>query len=661
MTRREWQPQMMAVKSKTSALLTVQRTNSVTPQKYRPDIDGLRAIAVLAVVGYHAFPKQMPGGFIGVDIFFVISGFLISTIIFTHLADRTFSYADFYARRIRRIFPALLVVLIAAMAIGWFVLLATEYKQLAKHIVGGADFLSNFVLWTETGYFDIAAEKKPLLHLWSLGVEEQFYILWPLIIGFAYRRRVDFLYLTIGVAVLSFSLNILTIHQHPEAAFYSPLTRMWELMGGGILAYLTVHGRNFLVRAKNWQSAGGLLLIFACLAFLNKNHPFPGYWALLPVMGAMLIISAGSDAWPNRMWLSSRPFASIGLISYPLYLWHWPLLSFASISADGSLSTGIRLSLVALAGLLATATYVIIERPIRFSVQGRLATRALVALSMVVTAVGVLIYCQDGFGFRLINNNPTGFDFGIGAENDRVNQCFLAQTAGPPFPDSCAGPRVPTGRPIVLIWGDSHAQSFSLGFPAHSTTNFDIAQYTASGCPPLLDFTVANRKQCREINDFIATKVVEIRPKTVILSAFWSLYNGFEGWSLLNLSKLQKTVDFLHSNGINDIIVIGNFPIFFTDQPRIGVYKFVGGKIDRTYYNFDSAARTADESLRTFSTTNHLEFVSPLEIFCNDDGCLLSTSADRLTPVAWDYGHLTKAGADYLISKAIARHEMTLP
>ena len=201
---------------------------------YRPDIDGLRALAVLAVIGFHAFPELIPGGFIGVDVFFVISGFLISTILFENLAAQSFSFLDFYSRRIRRIFPALILVLVSCYLVGWFVLLPDEYSQLGKHMAGGAGFIQNWLLWGESGYFDNVAETKPLLHLWSLGIEEQFYIIWPILLWLAYRLRLNLLTLTILTGLISFALNIhgISVKQDLVATFYSPQTRFWELAIG---------------------------------------------------------------------------------------------------------------------------------------------------------------------------------------------------------------------------------------------------------------------------------------------------------------------------------------------------------------------------------------------------------------------------------------------
>lgn len=209
--------------------------------KYRPDIDGLRAVAVLAVVVFHVFPDWLEGGFIGVDVFFVISGFLISSIIFENLDKGTFSFSEFYARRIRRIFPALLVMLISSLIFGWFVLLPEELNQLGKHVAAGAGFVSNIVLWNEVEYFDSAADKKPLLHLWSLGIEEQFYIAWPLVVWLAWKKRLNILFLSMVAVLVSMVFNVNVVHQYPDAAFYCPLTRFWELLCGSVLAWCSLY------------------------------------------------------------------------------------------------------------------------------------------------------------------------------------------------------------------------------------------------------------------------------------------------------------------------------------------------------------------------------------------------------------------------------------
>jgi peptidoglycan/LPS O-acetylase OafA/YrhL len=317
--------------------------------KYRRDIDGLRAIAVLSVVGFHAFPRWIRSGFIGVDIFFVISGFLISTIIFSGVERGDFSFVEFYGRRIRRIFPALIAVLVAAFGFAWFFLFADEYKQLGKQMAGGAGFVANLMFLYENSYFDVNIMLKPLVHLWSLGIEEQYYILWPVLIWASSKSRFNLLTLTMTLAVVSFFLGVREVDHDAVAAFYAPQTRFWELLTGSALAYAALHGPRLRAAARlglgrypaveTWwdKTKPNPLLLRECMSILGfgilawailftDEHNFPGWAALPTVAGALLVIAAGGQAWINRVILSSTVMVWVGLISFPLYLWHWPLL-----------------------------------------------------------------------------------------------------------------------------------------------------------------------------------------------------------------------------------------------------------------------------------------------------------------------------------------------
>ncbi len=420
--------------------------------KYRPDIDGLRAIAVLSVVIFHAFPEMLGGGFIGVDIFFVISGFLISKIIFESLERGSFSFAEFYARRIKRIFPALFVVLVFSYILGWFSLFSDEYKQLGKHIAAGAGFSSNFILWDEVNYFDNAAETKPLLHLWSLGIEEQFYIAWPLLLWAGWKRNVNFLIIIVSLFCVSIYLNIKGVGTNLTATFYSPQTRIWELLSGSFLAYIDVYKvsikklsnlfRKISVNnqqtnlinhhVSSWRimfsfaetsfsptlhhkcrrifsqiftnnilSTFGLVLFFYGLYRIHKNINFPGVWAIIPVASAVLIIRAGKEAWINKKLLSNRIIVWFGLISFPLYLWHWSLLSFIRIFEGGTPSRIIRLMAVLVSIVLSWIVYRFIEQPIRFSgVNHKMKTIVLFISMVFIGCVGYITYYFDGYELR---------------------------------------------------------------------------------------------------------------------------------------------------------------------------------------------------------------------------------------------------------------------
>jgi len=395
-------------------------TSLLSHPKYRPDIDGLRAVAILSVVIFHAFPSLVKGGFIGVDIFFVISGFLISTIIFESQDGGTFSFYEFYTRRIVRIFPALTVVLFFCLLFSWFSLLPDELNQLGKHVIAGVGFVSNLVLWSESGYFDNSADTKPLRHLWSLGIEEQFYIIWPLIISFWYKRHFNLLYLIYFFLVVSFFLNIWLVYQDPVATFYSPITRFWELLCGALLAWYRRYKSEFfigtvislkaykiplrfeksdsddqLVLLNKLSFIGAALLIIG-FAVISKELNVPGYWAVLPVFGTVLIIAAGPNAWLNRKILSNKFLVWFGLISFPLYLWHWPILSFGRIVYFDNPPLKFRVFGVLTSILLAWFTMKFIESPLRFGGRNSLFKVGILSGVLICLGlVGIIIFSSN--------------------------------------------------------------------------------------------------------------------------------------------------------------------------------------------------------------------------------------------------------------------------
>jgi peptidoglycan/LPS O-acetylase OafA/YrhL len=443
---------------------TVDRDDEVSTNDhppYRRDIDGLRALAVISVVAFHAFPDFVHGGFIGVDIFFVISGFLISSILLKGLAQGTFSFGQFYARRIKRIFPALLLVMAACFAFAWFALFPDEFKQLGRHILAGAGFISNIALWNEVGYFDTAAETKPLLHLWSLGIEEQFYILWPVILMLAWRRRWNLLYVTASCAVLSFLINVVGISVAPQATFYSPASRAWELWLGALLASILLkpaHGRGALSKVSpNSLATIGFLLVVAALIFVNKGPRFPGWLALLPTLGATLLIAAGPHAWINRIVLSNRLMVWFGLISYPLYLWHWPLLSFAQIIESKTPTTAMRVMIIVASVLLAWLTVKFIERPMRSSQQTRIKVTLLASCMLILGVAGAYVWHGLGLPQRSAIVENSAHQKALFLVEDVANAKACKQRYGfNTLYEYCLIAQVQNDPTIALI-GDSHA------------------------------------------------------------------------------------------------------------------------------------------------------------------------------------------------------------
>lgn len=448
--------------------------------KYRRDIDGLRAVAVLSVLAFHGFPQLIKGGFVGVDVFFVISGFLISSILFESFEQDRFSYLEFYSRRIRRIFPALVTVLVLCYVAGWFLLFAEEFKTLGKHTAGGAGFVANLFLYMERGYFDSSAESKPLLHLWSLGVEEQFYIFWPLLLGLVWKRRINFLGVTLAIALASFAYNLYMVGRDADAAFYSPLTRFWELMMGGMLAYWCMHRSPADAPPGNWRSVVGIALIAGSVLLLNKSDVFPGVWAVFPTLGAFLIISAAPTAWVNRYILGHPIMVWVGVISYPLYLWHWPLLSFARIDEGHPTDVDVRLTALALSFPLAWLTYRCIENPIRRSRSPR-PVLALAASMALVFCVGSLTFLESGFEFRAAARNfpvtPVG-EFAASRTSDGSCQRLFGK--GSVKEEVCLAN---DSHPQVLIVGDSHAMALNA---AAYLNEVPLKTLLVSGvaCPP---------------------------------------------------------------------------------------------------------------------------------------------------------------------------------
>jgi len=525
--------------------------------KYRPDIDGLRAVAVLAVIGFHAFPRWMQGGLVGVDIFFVISGFLISSIIFERLLQDRFSYVDFYVRRIKRIFPALSLVLGACLVFGWFALYDSEYKSLGKHVAAGAVFIANFVLSKEAGYFDSQAVFKELLHLWSLGVEEQFYLIWPLLLVVLWKKTHTFLPLIVSLLIASFALNVWFIGSEPAVTFYSPITRFWELMLGSILAYSThlagvstgtpatgklrahlLAGAQFRRALPEIYAWIGTTLLAIALYVINQQSQYPGLLALLPTLSAFLLIAAGPTSSINRYLLASRPMVWIGLISYPLYLWHWPILSFERLLSRDDPSRGSRAVAVLLSFILAWITYRLIEKPIRSS-RKRTVAVILCGLVAVIGFAGLFIYNNDGLDFRSINATQTEgrtllAELAVSEDEIRnnlykTNDCD-SLAIGTSAKTGCTSYGSPDADTIV-VWGDSQAAAWSpVFYKIAEKNNLRVITFSTPGCPPLIQIRridiAGKAASCSSFGEGeqIIEAIASIKPKHIFLISFWSLY-----------------------------------------------------------------------------------------------------------------------------------------
>ncbi|WP_223464829.1 acyltransferase family protein [Pseudomonas sp. GL-RE-26] len=632
--------------------------------KYRPDIDGLRAIAVLSVVAFHAFPSLIQGGFVGVDVFFVISGFLISSIIFGSLEKNSFSFVDFYCRRVNRIFPALLLMLAVTWSFGWFSLLADEYTQLGKYIAGGAAFVSNFVLLGEAGYFDNSAETKLLLHLWSLGIEEQFYLIWPLIVWAAWKARLNALILILLVGGTSFALNIMSVHADPVATFYSPQTRFWELLVGSFLAYIIMHKQQIFPAwrestgpvVRNIQSLAGLTLLAAAFALTTKSNQFPGWWALLPTVGAALIISAGPFAWFNRTILSRRPLVWFGLISFPLYLWHWPLLTFQRILNNEPPSVLARGLAVAASILLAWITYRYVEKFIRRRTNPR-KTAAILSLAMAgIAAAGLATLKLDGIPSRFPTEIKEIADFKYEFLKDARNpECWISITAPyNGFAPKCLDAGDSSGSERILIWGDSHAARLYPGLASVVDRRATLLQATRSSCPPILDFA---GPVCTDSNNYVLSRLKDSHPSTVILFGAWGRYGVDWPTGSDAQKKLLHTIEAISEAGVKNIIVLGPSPEWTLPLPNLvfNAWKsdFIHRIPRRMSEGLNPTTKTIDDQFKEFIPQTKASLIPVYDALCDSDGCITYTGETLSNLTTWDYGHLTTEGAKVVAKKII--------
>lgn len=620
---------------------------------YRPDIDGLRAFSVMSVVVFHAFPTLLAGGFVGVDVFFVISGFLISGIMFDALQAGTFSFSDFYARRVKRIFPALILVLTLSFTFAWFVLFNDELKQLGNHLLRAAVFLSNFILWHESGYFDNAAETKPLLHLWSLGIEEQFYIIWPLVVWGLWRCKARRGVVMLVVLVLSFLWNIYQVQHDPVHDFYSPLTRFWELLCGAMLAYVLRPEIHWHPSLQAWwshtESLRGTLgfgLLVVAVAVTDGQH-FPGAWALLPVVGAVLLISATPNARVNRVVLSNPVWVWLGCISYPLYLWHWPIFSFVRIVYGETPPLLWRCMALVVSVLLAWLTFVAVEKPLRFAWQSRYKTMCLVLAMVGVGALGYATHKADGYPQRaamqsqhVVHGGDIGHDVFHAYFQERFFPC--AEASIQQDADTWKGmvrcfQSKPQGPVDFVILGDSHAEHLFIGL-AEALPQVNVAFYVKAALPLL---------STPEFDTIFKHVLSTTGIRTVLITANWDgKLKGRDAQARLTVD-LDKTIKALLSAG-KQVAVMPDLPQFAFDPQRC---KFQRPLTQTTH---------CDESMESYATKRqtylpvlqdvkrlnpNMTLMDIADVMCGNGVCSMQRDGQVLYR---DNNHLNVPGSQYV-------------
>lgn len=611
---------------------------------YRSDIDGLRAIAVLSVIFFHADLAWFSGGFVGVDIFFVISGFLISSLILNDLRSNRFEIKAFYLRRARRLGPSLFVVLSSTLIAGFLLFDSGRFFELGKGLLSSVLFGSNWLFALQTNYFDAQSELNPLLHTWSLGIEEQFYLIWPLVLIILYKLYHCSLKsvsgILIGLTVLSFSLNVWLIQKgHSDAAFFNTFGRIWELLIGATVAVLIDRITVSSAMAKFLRILG-ISAIALSIYYYDGATPFPGVAALLPVLGTALILSMSQDQ-NNIVFrsLSLAPMVFVGKISYSLYLWHWPLLVFGHLIWP-HLSLVGTLSILGVAIFLATLSTYGLEQPIR-SGKWVKSNRSLLfgslSLSALLLTAAAFSISSNGmpnrWDYESINQRSINYDLGkmLGA-----GECFIDNRH--PWTtlqeNECFS--VEKERTNILVIGDSFAAQLMHGLKIHFPA-VHYSQGTVSSCRAMVNFwphPYDLKWPCPKANEMIFEEILyELAFDAIFLISDWQ-YEQNDG------PRVKETIDYIQSVTDTPIFVMGNVPVYegdFTNDLR--VHKYSRHRLSIAPEMRNDIAQMDDYFKKNIDDAT---FISLLDNYCENTTCPLITASGDLV----NFGnHLTEWGS----------------
>ncbi len=613
--------------------------------KYRPEIDGLRAVAVLSVIFYHAhfhFKDIFPfkGGFLGVDVFFVISGYLITYIILGEAEKGTFSFRNFYLRRARRILPALFTVMLACLPFAWVYLLPKAMKEFAGSGLATLAFGSNFWFWREDSYTSEASELKPLLHTWSLSVEEQFYVFFPIILLLIWKfARHHLANILIIVAALSLIMAQYGSEKYVDATFYLLPTRGWELLAGAILAKFSYsHGRLSNAFLDRTMPALGLLLILLSVLFLNDEIRHPSLLTVPSVLGAMLVIWFAKKGEFFSNLLSSKPIVGIGVISYSLYLWHVPIFAFVRIAGD-NFSNIDKVLFIALSIALSIITYLYIEKPFRSSVKKR--------TFFIMLGIFFILNSVVYYAFYHLNGVPSRFPLLQQLQLDKVNYrkiyreglCYLSpqnMLESNPLEQCRKQENFNTQLPTLFLWGDSHAAHLYAGVEHNFGDDYNIVQRNFSGCHPIAERQISGRPTCDELNAEVIQEIIKMNPEFLVIA----------GRRMRDYDLFEKTLKTLKESTQSKIILVGSVPEWKDGLPKVALDYFHANRAlpERLNVNVD-IPYTMNQTLGSLAKKMGVSYLDSSKVFCENDACL-----DRIgnSLTAWDYGHLTVSGSIYL-------------
>jgi len=708
-------------------------TGNASGHVVRLDIEGLRALAVISVLINHAFPNALPGGFVGVDIFFVISGYLIGRHLLQDIQAGRLSILGFYAKRARRIFPALALVLISVWGAGWLFLSAREFSALGQQIVASVFFSNNILLWSESGYFDVAALDKPLLHLWSLGIEEQFYLLIPAMLWLGSKGSASSVRWVARLGVLSLLATIVLSNFDYPGSFYLLHARFWELAAGVVLAQpeLRMHERGHLVdtgyayagnvwevlifsamavffaivvlgssdqrwewdaairdsgliltiivailaalcmqqdalRKRLLQKAGypakarslaGIMLICASVGALTSTD-WPGAQTLFPVLGTAMVIAATPTTGANKV-LGARPLVFIGGISYPLYLWHWPVILFWRLLNPTAREIEIAVPL-AISFALAWLTKALLEEPVRFGRIGgasfqRPHLRLAVAGLAFAAVLGSIAVATQGLPSRIPPQLQAIAEWSETGVNWRVGRCYYGPQQPAEFASECTPPKRP-GVPLVLLWGDSHAAHLYPGLVRiESTHSLDIAQWTAGLCPPTAIPFANEDLACPGRRATALRKLTHLNPDTILLAGAWELYLGKRQSETDIIRSLSETIRELRKDGDQEIVVFGPGPTW-NNALAIDLFRFMAAnrlnQIPERLGLQPEAVWHLDAAMAAQAAALKVRYVSVLNYFCNKSGCRTMADRTKTRPdlLYRDSNHLTVSGSEDLIA-----------
>ena len=630
--------------------------------KYRAEIDGLRALAVVPVILFHAGFELFSGGFVGVDVFFVISGYLITTILIEDIENKRFSIVNFYERRARRILPALFFVMLVCIPFAWMWMLPSQMKDFSQSLVAVSLFASNILFWRESGYFAAAAEEKPLLHTWSLAVEEQYYVLFPIFLILAWRfgkNRV--FWMIVVMAAISLLLSEWGWRNKATANFYLAPTRAWELFAGSIAAFIV---QKQGVQKNNLLATLGLAAIIFSIFFYDKTTPFPSVYALVPVLGVVLLVLYADKETLAAKLLSTKGFVGIGLISYSAYLWHQPLFAFTRISSLEHPSLLLMSTLSILSIILAYLSWCYIEKPFR---RNDLIKRPYVFLVSVVVGIffisfGYNGHNSNGFKDRL---SPQQSEFLAYFDNELpewsynmklglIEKYWLAcdyydldayRASNPTKVPRDIAPECAEKsevKELFFIWGDSHAQQFSYGVRTLLGDRFSVRQIASSGCAPSLVSESSDVDYCQKSNFEAFKFVYENKPKVVLLAQARNH----------DIQNYDSLIHELLGAGVSKILLMGPSPQWIRDLPELLVKDVENIPVRLSLYRDEKTLEINEALKEQFSQTEGVNFIDVIDYLCDKDGCLVYFGEDIKSGITtWDYGHLTPSTSEYIADR----------